>query len=82
MAIRYRNYHKESKSVQLFVWNVHFDNEQIDEEIFNYDVGNMELRIFGKRVYLNLDLIYQATKIPHRGGEGFSSWKTPILEKS
>ena len=39
-----------------------FDNEEIDKEILNYDAGNMELRIFGKRVYLNLDLVSKQQK--------------------
>ena len=50
-----------------------FDNEEIDKVILNYDARNMELRIFGKRVYLNPDLVSQATKNPRRGGEIFSS---------
>ena len=50
-----------------------FDNEEIDEAILNYDVGNMEMRIFGKRVYINLDLVSQATKIPRKWGDIFSS---------
>ena len=59
-----------------------FDNEEINEAILNYDYVNMELRIFGSRVYLNLDLVSQATKIPRRGGDIFSYWKTPKLEKN
>ena len=59
-----------------------FDNEEIDEAILNCDVVNMELRVFGMRVYLNLDLVSQATKIPRKGGDIFSSWKTPKLEKN
>ena len=34
-----------------------FDNEEIDKAILNYDYVNMELRIFGTRVYLNHDLV-------------------------
>ena len=59
-----------------------FDNEETNEAILNYDVGNMELRIFGKRTYLNPDLVSQATKILFKGGYIFSSWKTPKLEKN
>ena len=59
-----------------------FDNEEIDETILNYDAGNMEFIIFGKRVYLNPDLVSQETKIPHRGEEIFSYWKTLKLEKN
>ena len=54
-----------------------FDREEIDEEILNYDYVNMELRIFGTRVYLNPNLVSQATQIPCRGEEIFSYWKTP-----
>ena len=38
-----------------------FYNKEIDEEILNYDAMNMELIIFGTRVYLNPDLVSQAT---------------------
>ena len=65
----------------LFVM-FNFDSEDIDEEFLNYDVRNGEFRIFGKRVYLNLDLVSQETKIPQRGGDIFSSWKTLKLEKN
>ena len=61
----------------LFGMFIFFYNEEIDEEILNYDVVNMELRIFGMRVYLNPDLVSQETKNPRRGGDIFSSWKTP-----
>ena len=59
-----------------------FDNEEIDREILNYDYVNMELRNFGTRVYLNPDLVSQATKIPHIWEDSFSYWKTPKLEKN
>ena len=48
-----------------------FYNEEIDDAILNYDVVNMELIIFGKRVYLNPDLVSQATKIPCKRGRYF-----------
>ena len=60
-----------------------FDNHvEIDEAILNYDAVNMELRIFGMRVYLNPNLVSQETKNPHKGGEFFGSWKTPKMEKN
>ena len=49
------------------------DNDEIGEEILNYYVGNLELKMFRNRVYLNLDLVSQETKIPRIGGEIFSS---------
>ena len=49
-----------------------FDNEEIDKAILNYDYVNMELRIFGTRVYLNPYLVSQATQILCREGEIFS----------
>ena len=55
---------------------------RIDEEILNYDYVNMELRIFGTRVYLNPDLVSQATKIPRRGEDIFISLETPKPEKN
>ena len=54
-----------------------FDNEEIEKAILYYDYVNMELRIFGTRVYLNTELVSQATKIPCSGGGIFSYWKTP-----
>ena len=59
-----------------------FDNQETDEEFLNYDIGNVELIIFGKRVYINPYLVSQAMKIPCRWGEIFISWKTPKLEKN
>ena len=53
-----------------------FVNEEIDEEILNYDVGNVELRIFGKMVYLNPDLVSQATKF-HIEGDRFLVLRNP-----
>ena len=43
-------------------------DEEIDEAISKYDAGNTELIIFGKRVYLNPDLVARATNIPCIGG--------------
>ena len=61
-----------------FFWGMFsYVDEDIDEEIFKYDAGNIELIIFGKRVYLNPDLVSQATNIPRRGGAILSSRKTP-----
>jgi hypothetical protein len=37
----------------------------------------MELKVFGQRVYLDIDLVARETKIPHKGGETFNSKKTP-----
>ena len=59
-----------------------FDNGEINKAILNYDVVNMEMRFFGKRVYINHDLVSQETKILHTQGDIFSPWKTPKLEKN
>ena len=58
-----------------------FQNEEIDDAIYSYDHGAMELQIFGKRVHLHPDLVAKATKIPRREGAMLNSWKTPKLEK-
>ena len=58
-----------------------FDNEEIYAEHLNYDYVNMELIIFGTRVYLNLDLVSQETKIPRKWGDIFSYWETPNCRK-
>ena len=41
-----------------------FQNDEIDDAIYNYDHGAMELHIFGKRVHLDLNLVSRETKIP------------------
>ena len=41
----------------------------------------MAFKVFGKRVYLDLDLVARQTRIPCRGGATFDSKKTPKLEK-
>ena len=41
-----------------FWWGMFsYVDEEIDEEILKYDVGNTELIIFGKHVYLDPDLV-------------------------
>ena len=51
-----------------FLWGMFsYVDEEIDEEIQKYDVGNMELIIFWKQVYLDPDLVSQATNIPREG---------------
>ena len=51
--------------LEIFIFG-HFkiQNEEIDDAIYSYDHGAMELNIFGKRVHLDLDLVSRATKIP------------------
>ena len=61
--------------------NFNFQNEEIDDAIYSYDHGAMELNFFGKRVQLDLDLVSRETKIPQREGAMLNSWKTPKLEK-
>ena len=60
-----------------FLWGrFSYVDEEIDQEILKYDVGNTKLIIFGKWVYLDPDLVSQATNIPCRGGVILSSRKT------
>ena len=41
-----------------FLWGMFsYVDEEINEAISKYDVGNMELIIFGKRVYLDPNLV-------------------------
>ena len=66
-----------------FLWGMFsYVDEEIDEAILKYDTGNTELIIFGKRVYLDHDLVSRATNIPRRGGAILSSRKTPGQEKN
>ena len=65
------------EEVFKFLWGMFsYVDEEIDEAILIYDAGNTELIIFGKRVYLDPDLVSQATNIPRRGGVILSSRKT------
>ena len=51
-----------------FLWGMFsYVDEEIDEAISKYDAGNTELIIFGKWVYLDPNLVSQATNIPRRG---------------
>lgn len=56
-----------------------FQNDEIDDAIENYDDKAMELKIFGKIINLDPDLVARAMEIPHRGGAMFNSKKAHIL---
>ena len=61
-----------------FLWGMFsYVYEEIDEAIYKYDTGNIELIIFGKRVYLDPDLASQATNIPCKGGSDFKLKENP-----
>ena len=60
-----------------FLWGMFsYVDEEIDEAISKYDVGNTKLIIFWKWVYLDPDLVARATNIPRRGRAILSSRKT------
>ena len=82
VASKYGNYPKESISFQLLWGMFSYVDEDIEEAISKYDAGNTKLIIFGKWVYLDHDLVFQATNIPCRGVEILSSRKTPEQEKN
>ena len=51
--------------VDRFIFgHFNYQNDKIDDAIYSYDHGDMELHIFGKRVHLDLDLVSRETKIP------------------
>ena len=60
----------------IFV-HFNFQKEEIDDVIYGYDHGAMELQIFGKRVHLDPNLVARETKIPRREG----AMLTPKEEK-
>ena len=61
-----------------FLWGMFsYVDEEIDYAISKYDVGNTELIIFGKWVYLDPDLVSRDKNIPSRVGAILSSRKTP-----
>ena len=60
--------------VDRFIFgHFNFQNEEIDDVIYSYDHGAMELQIFGKRVHLDPDLVSRETKIPQREGAMLNS---------
>ena len=81
MATWHVKYTFKSMSGQVYFWTFNFQNEVIDDAIYSYDHGAMELHIFWKRFHLDPDLVSRATKIPRREGEMLNSWKTRKLEK-
>ena len=72
----------KAKNFDFLLGMFSYVDEEIDEKISKYDDGNTELIIFGKRVYIDLDLVSRATNIPRRGGAILSSRKTPGQEKN
>ena len=68
--------------VDRFIFgHFNYQNDEIDDAIYGYDHGAMELHIFGKRVHLDPNLVSRETKIPIREGAMLNSWKTPKEEK-
>ena len=60
------------EKVFKFLWGrFSYVDEEIDEAISKYDVGNTELIIFWKRVYLDPDLVPPELQIFHIEGEQF-----------
>ena len=51
----------------MFIFgHFNFQNDEIDDAIYSYDHGDMELHIFGKRVHLDPDLVSIETKLRSR----------------
>jgi hypothetical protein len=55
-------------------------NEDIDDDIVNYDDIAMEMKLFGQSAYLHIDFLARETKIPCIGGTTFNSEKKPKVE--
>ena len=52
------------RGVNRFIFgHFNFQNDEIDDAIYSYDLGAMELHIFGKSFHLDPDLVSRATKI-------------------
>jgi hypothetical protein len=58
----------------------HFENDEMDMAIPNYNDIAMELKLFVQRVYLDIDFLVRETQIPCRGGATFNSKKNPKVE--
>ena len=54
-----------------------FQNEEIDDSIYSYDHGAMELHIFGKTIHLDPYLVSRATKIPRKRGGNVKLMEKP-----
>ena len=53
------------EGVDRFIFgHFNFQNDEIDDAIYSYDHGAMELHIFGNRVHLDPDFVSIVTKIP------------------
>ena len=53
------------EGVDRFIFgHFNYQKDEIDDAIYNYDHGAMELHIFGKSVHLDPNLVARATKIP------------------
>ena len=71
------------KNFSTFLWRMFtYVDKEIGEAILKYNAGMMELIILGKRVYLDPDLVTQATNIPRTKEAILSSRKTPRQEKN
>lgn len=66
--------------MSLFFDNSIF-NEEIDDAIFNYDDRTMELLTFGRRIYLDPDLVSRANRIPCKGGRNVDLQENPQARK-
>ena len=53
------------EGVNRFIFgHFNYQKDEIDDAIYNYDQGAMELHIFRKSVHLDPNLVARATKIP------------------
>ena len=77
---KYARYPEKRKSFWIYIWTVRSPKWWDRRGIENYDDVSMELKIFGKKGYLELDLIVRAMKIPCIGGATFNTIKTTKLE--
>ena len=51
--------------VDRFIFgHFNYQNDEIDDAIYSYDHGDMELHIFGKRVHIDPHLVTRETIIP------------------
>ena len=56
--------------VDRFIFgHFNYQNDEIDDAIYSYDHGAMELNIFGNRVHLELDLVSIKPKIHEERGQ-------------
>jgi hypothetical protein len=80
LSNRYTNILRRAEVFDFMFGTFHFEKDEIDMDIANYNDIAMELKLFGQRVCLEVDFLAREKKIPWRGGATFNFKKIPKVE--